>query len=154
MIGSRRFFPLLAFSVLLSISYSNLLISRDFIYATARVITQEGVSIPVEVSDTPAKRALGLGSRDSLRKGWGMLFIFENLFPHRFWMKKMRFPIDIIWLNNNRIVEIARRVPSPEGGLVPLKLHPDNPSNFVLEIEAGRAEELGLTEGQSLRYKF
>jgi len=152
--GLGRYFPATFVFLLFCTGFSNTLLPKDLTYAKATVITGKGVTIPVEISDSPAKRFLGLGNRDSLRVGWGMLFVFEDLKPHSFWMKKMRFPIDIIWLHNHRIVEIAQRVPPPEGDKEPMKLKPDNPCNFVLEIEAGRAEELGLAEGQRLRYQF
>ena len=152
--GLGRYFPATFVLLLFCNGFTGTLLSEDFTYARATVITGKGVTIPVEVSDSPAKRFLGLGNRDSLQTGWGMLFIFEYLEPHRFWMEKMRFPIDIIWLHNQRIVEIARRVPPPEGDSIPMKLKPDHPCNFVLEIEAGRADELGLAVGQSVRYQF
>jgi|TARA_Y100000031_G_scaffold58931_1_gene66527 hypothetical protein len=129
-------------------------LAQEFKYAHATVITPKGVSIPVEVSDTPEKRSLGLGKRDKLEKGWGMLFVFEKRIPHSFWMKNMRFPIDIIWLDNQRIVELAENVPPPQEGESPKVMEPRLPSNFVLEIESGRARALGLKVGQKLSYQF
>ena len=129
-------------------------LAQEFSYAHATVITPKGVSIPVEVSDTPEKRSLGLGKRDKLEKGWGMLFVFEKRIPHSFWMKNMRFPIDIIWLDNQRIVELAENVPPPQEGESPKVMEPRFPSNFVLEIESGRARALGLKVGQMLSYQF
>ncbi|MGA0990154.1 MAG: DUF192 domain-containing protein [Burkholderiaceae bacterium] len=52
--------------------------ARTFSYQQATVITQRGVEIPVEVSDTPAKRQQGLSDRPQLKPGWGMLFVSEN----------------------------------------------------------------------------
>ena len=129
-------------------------LAQEFSYAHATVITPKGVSIPVEVSDTPEKRSLGLGKRDKLEKGWGMLFVFEKRIPHSFWMKNMRFPIDIIWLDNQRIVELAENVPPPQEGESPKVREPRLPSNFVLEIESGQARALGLKVGQMLSYQF
>jgi len=129
-------------------------LAQEFRYAHATVITPKGVSIPVEVSDTPEKRSLGLGKRDKLVNGWGMLFVFEKRIPHSFWMKNMRFPIDIIWLDNQRIVELAENVPPPQEGESPKVMEPRLPSNFVLEIESGRARALGLKVGQKLSYQF
>ena len=129
-------------------------LAQEFKYAHATVITPKGVSIPVEVSDTPEKRSLGLGKRDKLKKGWGMLFVFEKRIPHSFWMKNMRFPIDIIWLDNQRIVELAENVPPPQEGESPKVMEPRLPSNFVLEIESGRARALGLNVGQKLSSQF
>ena len=129
-------------------------LAQERSYAHATVITPKGVSIPVEVSDTPEKRSLGLGKRDKLEKGWGMLFVFEKRIPHSFWMKNMRFPIDIIWLDNQRIVELAENVPPPQEGESPKVMEPRLPSNFVLELESGRARALGLKVGQMLSYQF
>ena len=126
----------------------------EFEYALATVITESGISIHVEVSDTPEKRSLGLGKRDMLQKDWGMLFVFQKRIPHHFWMKDMRFPIDIIWIDNHRIVEMAEKISPPEKDAFPKVLKPIYPSNFVLEIEAGRAKTLGLRMGQKLRYQF
>ena len=128
--------------------------SREFEYAHAKVITESGISINVEVSDTPEKRNLGLGKRDKILKGWGMLFVFQERIPHHFWMKDMQFPIDIIWIDNQRIVGLEENVPPPENGSSPTVLKPTRPSNFVLEIEAGRAKALDLKLGQKLRYHF
>ena len=129
-------------------------LAQEFSYAHATVISPKGVSIPVEVSDTPEKRSLGLGKRDKLENGWGMLFVFEKRIPHSFWMKNMRFPIDIIWLDNQRIVELAENVPPPQEGESPKVMEPRLPSNFVLELESGRASALGLKVGQKLSYQF
>ena len=129
-------------------------LAQEFSYAHATVITPKGVSIPVEVSDTPEKRSLGLGKRDKLENGWGMLFVFEKRIPHSFWMKNMRFPIDIIWLENQRIVELAVNVPPPQEGESPKVMEPRLPSNFVLELESGRTRALGLKVGQKLSFKF
>ena len=129
-------------------------LAQEFSYAHATVITPKGVSILVEVSDTPEKRSLGLGKRDKLEKGWGMLFVFEKRIPHSFWMKNMRFPIDIIWLDNQRIVELVENVPPPQEGESPKVMEPSLPSNFVLELESGRARALGLKVGQKLSYQF
>ena len=75
--------------------------AEEIVYSHALVTTTTGEEIPVEVADTLKKRSLGLGKRASLKKGWGMLFVFEKRKPHRFWMKDMQFPLDIIWLDNH-----------------------------------------------------
>ena len=84
--------------------------AEEIVYSHAIVTTSTGEEIPVEVADTLKKRSLGLGERTSLKKGWGMLFVFEKREPHRFWMKDMQFPLDIIWLDNHRIVHIIHNV--------------------------------------------
>ena len=128
--------------------------AEEIVYSHAIVSTSTGEGIPVEVADTLKKRRLGLGKRTSLKKGWGMLFVFEKLKPHRFWMKDMQFPLDIIWLDNHRIVHIihsAKPATSRDGLEV---ITSPVPVNFVIEIAAGRAEKLRLKTGQRMKFKF
>ena len=123
-------------------------------YAHAIVTTSTGKGIPVEVADTVEKRSLGLGKRSGLENGWGMLFVFEKSKQHGFWMKNMQFPLDIIWLENHRIVHILRNVQPAKSGVIPPVMKPPVGINFVLEINAGRADELKLQVGQRLKYQF
>ncbi|MBS1254906.1 MAG: hypothetical protein MAG581_00703 [Deltaproteobacteria bacterium] len=128
--------------------------AEEIEYAHAIVTTSAGKEIPVEVADTIKKRSLGLGKRSVLKKGWGMLFVFEKRKMQRFWMKDMQFPLDIIWLDNHRIVQINNNVQPVNSGAVPELITSSVPVNFVLEIAAGHAEELKLKTGQRLKYKF
>jgi uncharacterized membrane protein (UPF0127 family) len=128
--------------------------AKQLKYAHALVKTSAGIEIPVEVADTSQKRSLGLGKRSGLKKDWGMLFVFEKRKTHRFWMKDMQFALDIIWLDNFRIVHILRNVQPAIQGEKPAILAPPDPANFVLEIEAGRASELRLKQGDLLKYIF
>jgi len=123
-------------------------------YAHAIVTTSTGKEISVEVADTVEKRSLGLGKRSGLENGWGMLFVFEKRKQHGFWMKDMQFPLDIIWLENHRIVHILRNVQPAKSGVFPPVMTPPVAGNFVLEIDAGRADELKLQVGQRLKYQF
>ena len=123
-------------------------------YYHAIVITSTGDKIPVEVADTLKKRSLGLGNRPYLKKGWGMLFVFEERKPHRFWMKDMQFPLDIIWLDNHRIVHINHDAKPASSGDEPEVMTSPVPVNFVLEIAAGRATKLRLKKGQRMKFKF
>ena len=123
-------------------------------YAHAIVTTSTGKEISVEVADTVEKRSLGLGKRSGLENGWGMLFVFEKRKQHGFWMKDMQFPLDIIWLDNHIIAHILRNVQPAKSGVIPPVMTPPVAGNFVLEIDAGRADDLKLQVGQRLKYQF
>ena len=110
--------------------------AEEILYSHAIVKTSTGEEIPVEVADTLKKRSLGLGKRTSLKKGWGMLFVFEKRKPHRFWMKDMQFPLDIIWLDNHRIVHIIHNAKPVNSRDEPEIMTSPVPVNFVLEIAA------------------
>ena len=128
--------------------------AEEIVYSHAIVTTSTGEEIPVEVADTLKKRSLGLGKRTSLKKGWGMLFVFEKRKPHRFWMKDMQFPLDIIWLDNHRIVHIIHNAKPANSRDEPKVMTSPVPVNFVLEIAAGRAAKLSLKTGQRMKFKF
>ena len=128
--------------------------AEEIVYSHAIVTTSTGEEIPVEVADTLKKRSLGLGKRTSLKKGWGMLFVFEKRKPHRFWMKDMQFPLDIIWLDNHKIVHIIHNAKPANSSDEPEVMTSPVPVNFVLEIAAGSAAKLRLKTGQRMKFKF
>ena len=146
-----KFFPLFICTIL---SFNLKAIPEEIIYANALVTTSSGIQIHVEVADTLWKRRLGLSKRSNLKKNWGMLFVFDKLEAHHFWMKDMNFALDIIWLDNHRIVDIIKNVKPVKSDEIPPILKPLSPANFVLEIAAGRANELKLKKGDFLSYKF
>jgi uncharacterized membrane protein (UPF0127 family) len=87
----------------------------------------------VEIADTDATRRLGLGERDSLPDDYAMLFRFDVPGNYGFWMKGMRFPLDIAWIYDGRIVHIERNVPADSRET----MHPGSEATMVLETNAG-----------------
>ncbi len=101
----------------------------------------------VEVADDPLLSAKGLSGRDSLPESHGMLFIFSESRYYPFWMKGMRFPLDFVWVRNNRVVGIDSDV-SVRWGFSSFKtVIPKEPVDMVLEINAGEAREAGIEKG-------
>jgi uncharacterized membrane protein (UPF0127 family)/heme/copper-type cytochrome/quinol oxidase subunit 4 len=66
----------------------------------------------LEIADTPSEREQGLSDRASMHTDHGMLFVFPRPDRYTFWMPRMNFDLDIIWLNGSRIVDVAR-LPAP-----------------------------------------
>ena len=94
----------------------------------------------LEIAHTPEARARGLGGRDGLCSECGMLFLFERTEPQGFWMKGMRFPLDIVWLQDDLIVHVERNI-SPESQAV---FRPETPANRVLEFNAGAMDGVNV----------
>lgn len=120
-------------------------------------VSAGGHTFIVDVAESPEAQQLGLGGRKHLGPSDGMLFPYAEKSRYTFWMKGMLIPIDMIWLDNRRIVHIERRVPFPLPGAPESSLPtyaPADPANFVLEIAAGRADELNLKEGDLVTYDF
>jgi uncharacterized protein len=113
-------------------------------------ITVGGVPLTVELAVEAADKSRGLGYRDGLEPGTGMLFVFDSASPRSFWMKGMRFCLDIIWIENGAIQGAAESVcPDPAGtedADRPSYVSPV-PVSYVLEVPAGWLDANGFGEG-------
>ncbi|OGG36778.1 hypothetical protein A2110_01050 [Candidatus Jorgensenbacteria bacterium GWA1_54_12] len=98
---------------------------------------------------TAAEKMRGLSGRAELPENHGMLFVYNRPGRYGFWMKDMRFPIDIIWLSKGfTIVDITPHI-SPDS--FPKVFRPKEPAQYVLEVNADFAEKHHLSIGDSLK---
>lgn len=112
----------------------------------------KNICIQVETASSPETRAQGLMFRSSLGQNTGMLFIFESEDKHAFWMKNMKLPLDIIWINkDNAIVDIKENVP-PCGEYCET-LIPAQDARYVLEVSSGFTEEHSIEIGDRVDLK-
>lgn len=101
----------------------------------------------IELADTPQEREQGLSDRPSMRTDHGMLFIFPKPDIYGFWMPRMHFDLDIIWLNGSRVVDMVR-LPAPHSPQEePARYTPREPADRVLELVAGQSKIFGLEPG-------
>ncbi|MFH1973125.1 MAG: DUF192 domain-containing protein [Patescibacteria group bacterium] len=107
-------------------------------------------SLRMEIADTDASRMRGLSGRTSLAPEAAMLFVFGERGIYPFWMKEMRFPIDIVWIDGDTVVDVTTLQPPEEGMNVPSNHIPFAMADRVLEVNAGLAESLGLTKGATV----
>lgn len=104
--------------------------------------------LKLELATSSEARERGLSGRDSLAPDTGLLFIFPELALYGFWMKEMNFNIDIIWLNEaGEVVEITKEA-LPES--YPKAFYPPEPVKYVLEVNAGYADENNIEIGDIL----
>lgn len=113
----------------------------------------KNIAILAELAADARSRVEGLSGRESLPEFGGMLFQFEDTAHHGIWMKGMRFPIDIFWIREGRVVDIAEKAPPPSGsGFSSLPIYiPDVPAEFVLETRAGFASKHGIRIGDGVK---
>lgn len=106
----------------------------------------------VEIAENYDQQSLGLGGRDGLTPNTGMLFVFPKPEEQSFWMKDMKFPIDIVWIDQNkRIIGFEKNVPAES--------YPDfysskAPVPYVLEIPAGTVESEKIEIGEPVDFDF
>ena len=110
----------------------------------------KGKRFTVEVAATDEDRTLGLMFRDSLPPDHGMLFIFPTEAQRSFWMKNTRIPLDILYFDNSlKLVSVAENAKPCRVQQCP-GYPSSGPARYVLELNAGKAAELGVQEGDEL----
>lgn len=113
--------------------------------------TLRGEQLLLEVADTPELRTQGLSGREKLSQGSGMLFIFDNMNLYGFWMKDMKFSLDIMWLDaDKKIVYIEKNLSSDT---YPTIFTPASPAQYVLEVPAGFVDNSNVSLGDFLDIK-
>lgn len=116
-------------------------------------VTINNIKIPILLADTPEKQTQGLSDRESLNPSTGMLFVFPKLMNLQFWMKNMHFPLDIVWIRNNKIIKIEKNLP-PEGETPKNIYSSDSLANYVLELNAGFTDRFDISVGDIVEYHF
>ncbi|HSH55735.1 MAG TPA: DUF192 domain-containing protein [Candidatus Limnocylindrales bacterium] len=112
-----------------------------------RTISISNISYRVDVVTTSEQQAQGLSGRNGLPSWAGMLFDNDVVAERCMWMKSMRFPIDILW------IDAQRRIVKIESKLEP-RTYPQAycaVAADVLELAAGQAEFRGFKVGQLVK---
>ena len=109
-----------------------------------------GKRFSVEIADTSQEQALGLMFRDEMAADQGMLFIFPNEARRSFWMKNTRIPLDIMYFDKNLIM-VSASLDAPPCRVSRCPSYPSTrPAMYVLELNAGKATELGIGPGDNM----
>jgi hypothetical protein len=107
----------------------------------------------VELALTEKEKEKGLMFRKSLGQNWGMFFVFDKEEKYSFYMKNTLIPLDIIWINaNNEVVFISENTMPCEKDFCP-SIEPVREAKYVLEINGGLVEKIGLKIGDKLEFK-
>ncbi len=120
---------------------------------TAEVELESGQVIELEVAETPQQQALGLMHRTSLSDNRGMLFPFNPPRPVSFWMRNVEIYLDMVFVRDGVVVDIAANVPpcttSPCPTYGPAAIAVD----AVIELRGERAAELDIRVGSPLEIR-
>lgn len=112
------------------------------------------VTVKVEVAESDAEKARGLSGRQGLAPGGGMLFVYEAPVRPVIWMREMRFPLDILWIRDGRVVDLVREAKPPAPGKAPQEFAPREEAQYVLEVPAGFAERHGIAVNDRVKIRL
>ncbi|MCL1785870.1 MAG: DUF192 domain-containing protein [Alphaproteobacteria bacterium] len=120
------------------------------------------VALRLEVANNHSARMKGLSHRHELPDGTGMLFVFDEPDYYAMWMKDTFIPLDIIFLNNDKVVtyiaadrpinNLATIAPCHADGREPddACIMKNSDIRYVVEIPAGAAAKHGIIPGDIL----
>lgn len=110
----------------------------------------------VVISDRQSQIVQGLSLRKFIGAD-GMLFLFPQWQQPTFWMYKMRFPLDFVWIADNRIMQLDYNIPPPVSLSSPTTtiavVKPAQPVQAVIELPAGFLKEAGWQVGDEVRIR-
>jgi uncharacterized membrane protein (UPF0127 family) len=119
-------------------------------HAKGTTLQVAGHAYTLEVAQTEQQQEKGLGDRNSMSTNHGMLFTYAKSGKYCYWMKGMRFPLDIIWLDaQKRVVKIEQNL-SPK--TYPEAYCPDTNAQYVIELNTGQAALTHMHAGQQLKF--
>lgn len=106
-----------------------------------------GVSFEVELALNNEDRARGLMYRRQMDDFAGMLFVFPDVKEAAFWMKNTLIPLDMIFIDENGIIQNIHSNAIP-GDLT--RIDAGQPVKAVLEINGGMAQKAGISVGNKI----
>jgi uncharacterized membrane protein (UPF0127 family) len=129
---------------------NNLNAACDEHYRVDKTIRLGNHDLLAQAAVSDATQEQGLGGKKCLDANQAMLFMFNKPDYYSFWMKDMKFPIDIVWVNARKeVVQVDVNVSQKS---YPKSYTPAAPSQYVIEMKANQAGKIGLASGMQLTW--
>ena len=106
--------------------------------------------VVLEVASDDQSRMKGLSGRETMADNRGMLFIADQVETQCFWMKEMKFPLDLVWLSEDKKVTKVEKNLAPE--TYPTQYCSSIPDKYVIELTAGSIDRLGIQLDQQMSW--
>lgn len=121
-------------------------------HASGPYVVLDGHRFRIEIAADEPSRERGLMFRENMPADHGMLFIFDDAQVRTFWMKNTPLPLDILYFDQDyKLVSVQQRVPSCLNSGNNCPVYPsDGAAQYVLELNAGTADKIGVKPGDVL----
>ena len=123
----------------------------DYDTATVVLLDADGTqlaTVDAWVADTFSKRYTGLSDTSALEPGQGMLFVHDNEDQHGYVMRKMDFPLDMVFVAENGTITTIHHAPvESDGDLTQYS----GRAKYVLEVPMGYTNRTGIDVGDRIR---
>ena len=144
--------PIIALVVILIIFFVVFVILPNMTQPRTDLRLGDGV-FRARVALTDNDRAQGLSGVTELAPDQALLMAFPSDDEWGIWMKDMKVPIDIVWLNSNKkVIYIVTDVPADISTSKVFK--PKTPAKYVIEMAAGTADSKAITINSSAIFQI
>jgi len=103
----------------------------------------------VSVADTIAERSQGLMFVEQMDTMEGMLFVYRRPQSVSFWMRNTLIPLDMVFAGADGVIDSIHSMAQP---LDETPIFGGSEIQYVLEINGGLADRLGLQAGDELQH--
>jgi len=121
---------------------------------TAPSAVINGTKIKLELARSDDEKTKGLGYRDSLPSDTGMLFVYNDPQRFTFWMQGMRFALDFIWIEQNKIEDIHENIMPLSPDKNPAIVSPRVPVRYILEVNSGFIKSHNIKIGDAVTFNL
>ena len=112
-----------------------------------------GFNVSMAIASTNEQRIRGLSGLEKMNDNEGMIFLFDEPSKQGFWMNKMNFPIDIIWLDSNgKVVHIEKKLEPCKIFLACPVYNPQVDSLYVIELQSGFSDDHSMKKGMIINF--
>jgi len=105
----------------------------------------------VQLAKTESAREKGLSGVEKLSPDGGLLMVFDTIGVWPIWMKDMKIPLDIIWLDSDKKVIYTVANASPELG-TSRTFTPPSMAKYILEVPAGTIKDSAIKKGNTATF--
>jgi uncharacterized membrane protein (UPF0127 family) len=105
------------------------------------------------LADTEASRIQGLSGVKKLSPNGGLLMAYDTNDTHGIWMKDMKFPLDIVWLSEDKKVVYTVKNAPPQVGQLTI-YQPKDQARYILELPAGSVDKAGIKTGDRAEFNM
>jgi uncharacterized membrane protein (UPF0127 family) len=123
-------------------------------YLKAKV-TVKGFELIADIPITGEQMSKGLAVKNHLNENEAMLFVFEKPDRHSFWLKDMKFPIDILGLDSDgKVVYIKENMQPCISTIICILYTPNTDSQYMLETVAGFTPRHNVSVGTNIDFEL
>lgn len=118
-------------------------------------ISINGFNVSMAIASTDEQRIRGLSGLENMNENQGMMFLFDEPKKQGFWMNKMNFPIDVIWLDSNgKVVHIEKKLEPCKILLACPVYNPQVDSLYVIELQSGFTDDHSMKKGMIINFNL